>query len=269
MKKSIVTALLALVCAAGLAQTTVKGHVVNEKGESVEYVSVGIEEDSVGVISDAKGYFAITIPKGRKEDLSFSHVSYQASTLPYREYASGKELTVVLRDKVVELAEVVIGKKNKPQTIAGKALSGPVASFRGKGKQKGTEWGPVFKSKRDYAVSDILLKIKGSTYKWCVLSFNIYEVKGGKFHNILNKPIYYRLDNPSTKVQIDVRPEETILLKGKQKYYISVAVVDSDAYGMLEMQSEFKSSYARSFAKGKIRKLPVGPAILVKGYEVE
>ena len=32
MKKSIVTALLALVCAAGLAQTTVKGHVVNEKG---------------------------------------------------------------------------------------------------------------------------------------------------------------------------------------------------------------------------------------------
>ena len=102
-----------------------------------------------------------------------------------------------------------------------------------------------------------------------MLSFNIYEVKGGKFHNILNKPIYYRLDNPSTKVQIDVRPEETILLKGKQKYYISVAVVDSDVYGMLEMQSEFKSSYARSFAKGKTRKLPVGPAILVKGYEVE
>ena len=57
--------------------------------------------------------------------------------------------------------------------------------------------------------------------------------------------------------------------KGESVEYISVAVVDSDAYGMLEMQSEFKSSYARSFAKGKIRKLPVGPAILVKGYEVE
>ena len=186
--KSIVTTLLALVCVAGMAQTTVKGHVVNEKGESVEYVSVGIEENSVGVISDAKGSFTITIPKGRKKDLSFSHVSYLTSILPYREYASGKELTVVLMDKVVELAEVVIGKKNKPQTIAGKSLSGPVASFRG---------------------------------------------------------------------------------KGKQKYYISVAVVDSDAYGTLEMQSEFKSCYARSFAKGKIRKVPVCPAILVKGYEVE
>ena len=269
MKKSIIAVLFSLVCVAGMAQTTVKGHVVNERGESVEYVSIGIEEDSVGVISDAKGNFELTIPKGQKESLSFSHVSYSTTTLPYQEYASGKELTVVLRDKVVELTEVVIGKMNKPQTIAGKALSGPVAAFRGKGKQKGVEWGPVFKTKRDYTVSDILLKIKGSSYKWCVLSFNIYEMKGGKFLNILNKPIYYRLDNPSKKAQIDITPEETIVLKGKQKYYITVAVVDSDAYGTLEMQSEFKSSYARSFAKGKVRKVPVSPAILVKGYEVE
>ena len=43
-KKTIITILLALAAMAGQAQTKVKGHVVNERGETVEYVSIGIEE---------------------------------------------------------------------------------------------------------------------------------------------------------------------------------------------------------------------------------
>jgi hypothetical protein len=111
-KKTIITALLALVTMAGQAQTKVTGHVVNERGEKVEYVSIGIEEDSVGVISDAQGHFALTIPAGRKDELTFTHVSYQTATIPYTTYADGHELTVTLKDKVVELAEVVVGKKS-------------------------------------------------------------------------------------------------------------------------------------------------------------
>ena len=128
------------------------------------------------------------------------------------------EMTVTMKDKVVELAEVVVGKKNKPQKIAGKAVSGPTASFRGKGKVDGTEWGPVFKSKKDYVISDILLTIKGTSYQWCVLSFNIYEIQGDKFVNILNKPIYQRIEKSNGKQRLDIRPEETIVLKGKKKY---------------------------------------------------
>jgi len=103
-------------------------------------------------------------------------------------YANGQQLTVTMKDKVVELAEVVVGKKNKPQKIAGKAVSGPMASFRGKGKVDGTEWGPVFKSKKDYVISDILLTIKGTSYQWCVLSFNVYEIRKGMKLNNNTKP---------------------------------------------------------------------------------
>ena len=258
------------------AQTIVKGHVVNEQGETVEYVSIGFEEDnvedqssSVGTISDAKGNFELEIPANRKNDLVFTHVSFQKAIVPYETYANGQQLTVTMKEKMVELAEVVVGKKNKPQKIAGKAISGPVASFRGKGKVDGIEWGPVFKSKKDYVISDILLTIKGTSYQWCVLSFNIYEIQGGKFVNILNKPIYNRIEKSNDKQQLDIQPEEAIILRGKRKYYISVMVVDSDRYGILDMQSQFKTSYARSITKGKKRKLPIGPAILVKGYEIE
>ena len=58
------------------------------------------------------------------------------------------------------------------------------------------------------------------------------------------------------------------MLRGKRKYYISVMVVDSDRYGILDMQSQFKTTYARNITKGKKRKLPIGPAIQVKGYEI-
>ena len=146
---------------------------------------------------------------------------------------------------------------------------GPVASFRGKGNVDGTEWGPVFKCKKDYVISNILLTIKGISYQWCVLSFNIYEIQGGKFVNILNKPIYHRIEKSNSKQRLDIQPEETIVLRGKRKYYISVMIVDSDRYGILDMQSHFKTSYARSISKGKKRKLPIGPAIQVKGYEIE
>ena len=71
------------------------------------------------------------------------------------------------------------------------------------------------------------------------------------------------------QMQPDIQPEETIVLKGKKKYYISVMVVDSDRYGILDMQSQLKTSYYRVITKGKKRKLPIGPAILVKGYEIE
>ena len=278
MKKTIFFAMLIAIMTIASpvsAQTIVKGHVVNEQGETVEYVSIGFEEgdsedqsSSVVTISDAKGNFELEIPANRKNDLVFTHVSFQKAIVPYETYANGQQLTVTMKDKMVELTEVVVGK-NKPQKIAGKAISGPVASFRGKGKVDGTEWGPVFKSKKDYVISDILLTIKGISYQWCVLSFNIYEIQGNKFVNILNKPIYHRIEKRNGKQRLDIQPEETIVLRGKRKYYISVMVVDSDRYGILDMQSQFKTNYARSITKGKKRKLPIGPAIQVKGYEIE
>ena len=272
MKKTIIFAMLIAIMTIASpvsAQTIVKGCIVNERSETIEYVSIGFEEDSVGTISDANGNFELEIPTNRKNDLVFTHVSFQKAVVPYETYANGQQLTVTMKDKVVELAEVVVGKKNKPQKIAGKAISGPMASFRGKGKADALEWGPVFRSKNDYVISDILLTIKGSSYQWCVLSFNIYEIQDSKFVNILNKPIYHRIEKSNSKQRLDIQPQETIMLKGKKRYYISVAVIDSDSYGILDMQSQFKTSYARNITKGKKRKLPIGPAIQVKGYEIE
>ena len=250
------------------AQTTIKGHVVNERGEKVEYVNIGIEEDSVGVISDANGHFTLTIPAGRKDDLSFTHVSYQSATIPYQTYATNNPLTVTLHDKVVALTEVVVGKKNAPRTLSGKSwVTIGVVAFQGK-YQGDAEWGPIFQNRKDYLLTDILLSINSCTYEECMLSFNVYELQGKQFVNIMNKPIYKKITPADDGTQFSVSPEESILLKGKKKYCICVGVVDTKGEGGIFFPANYKSSYARNAVKGKMRKLPICPPIVVKGCEI-
>ena len=268
-KKSIITVLLTLVAMAGQAQTTVKGHVINERGENVEYVSIGIEEDSVGVISDALGHFTLTIPAGRRDELTFTHVSYQTATIPYTTYADGHELTVTLKDKVIELAEIVVGKKNKSHTLSGKSwIRTSTAGFEGNCKGE-IEWGPIFKSRKDYLLSNIMVSIDKCEYEECLLSFNCYEVRDKKFVNVLNKPIYQRITPADNGKQLSVSPSESVVLKGKKKDYVTISVVDIKGKGRIAFPANFKSSYARHKVKGRMRKIPSCPMIIVKGYEVE
>ncbi len=65
-KKHIFVILIAImtIVSPASAQITVKGHVVNERGEAVEYVSIGFEEDdgehkgtALRVICDARRAF--------------------------------------------------------------------------------------------------------------------------------------------------------------------------------------------------------------------
>ena len=75
MKKTIIFAMLIAIMTIASpvsAQTIVKGCIVNERSETIEYVSIGFEEDSVGTISDANGNFELEIPTNRKNDLVFS-----------------------------------------------------------------------------------------------------------------------------------------------------------------------------------------------------
>ena len=272
MKKTFVFVMLIAIMTVASpvsSQTIVKGNVVNQRGESVEYVSIGFENDSVGVISDAKGHFELTIPAGRKDELSFSHVSYLTAEVSYEEYAKNDELNVVLKDKVVELAEVVIGKKNKSHTLSGKSwIRTSTAGFEGDCKGD-IEWGPIFKNRKDYLLTDIMVTIVKCEYEECTLSFNCYEVRDKKFVNVLNKPIYKRVTPADNGKQLSVSPAEPVVLRGKNKYCVTISVVDIKGKGRLSFPANFKSSYARHKVKGKMKKIPGCPMIIVKGYEVE
>ena len=104
-----------------------------------------------------------------------------------------------------------------------------------------------------------MVSIDKCEYEECLLSFNCYEVRDKKFVNVMNKPIYKRVTPADNGKQLYVSPAESVVLKGKKKYCVTISVVDM----------KFKSSYARHKVKGKMKKIPGCPMIIVKGYEVE
>lgn len=53
---------LLLVPFAVLGQVPIKGQIINEQGEPVEYVQVGIPKLQLGTISSADGLFEISAP---------------------------------------------------------------------------------------------------------------------------------------------------------------------------------------------------------------
>ena len=119
-------------------------------------------------------------------------------------------------------------------------------------------------------IRDILVSLSDWIFNQCKVSINNYEKKGKQFVNIHQKPIYETITNEKSKYILDIRPEEDIVLKPKTDYYVSIRVVDGfGEKGYLYLNAYLKNGLYRNAVKGKTKKLPVCPAIQVKGYEIE
>ena len=88
-------------------RVSVKGRIVNEQGESVEYVQLGVPRLQLGAISDADGRFEIEVPC---DTLVFYHVSYQPASYPVTGPADG--VLIVLHERELPPA-VSIGGNTK------------------------------------------------------------------------------------------------------------------------------------------------------------
>ena len=92
-------------------RVSVRGKIVNEKGEPVEYVQVGVPKHQIGTISTADGRFEISMPP---DTLDFFHVSYQAAGIPVT--GPVDDLVVVLHEQELPPA-VFIGGDTKEKYL--------------------------------------------------------------------------------------------------------------------------------------------------------
>ena len=270
----------------GQGTVSVKGRIINEQGEAVEYVQVGIPELQIGTISTADGRFEITAPR---DTLEFFHVSYQ--TGHYAVTGPADDVIVILHENELTPAVFVAGDTKekyllRPGTkIAG---NGGVLVFEPKaGNTKGVEIGSVAKTGKPFLVRDIQFEIWQNSIPDSVVSVNIYRIEGKneEFVNVLQKPIYVNVAESEQPQEFHIQPEETILLE-PGRYFISFQIVDCNEKALEEYlqvpESErdwsqmrlatilyFKSSYTRKAAMGKMEHTPVNIGMVVKGLEYQ
>ena len=280
------TLALLLLSAGVFAQERVRisGRIVNEDGDAVEYVQVGVPKLGVGTVSSVDGRFEIVVPA---DTLEFHHVSYQTGLYP----VSGAEddALIVLKDS--ELAPAVfIGGETKEKYLLrpGTRILGGAGGIDARdGVVKGWELGSVATARKPFLIKDISFSIQNNYIPGCVLAINVYRIEGDpeQFVNILRRPIYVDVPLSDGKQDFDIEPEESILLE-PGRYFISFELVDCDVDAVRQFQETpeserpatgmhlytfiyFKGSYYRSFSLGELKYVPVNIGIAVKGLEYQ
>ena len=264
----------------------VKGRIVNEQGDAVEYVQIGLPKRQVGTISTADGRFEMEVPR---DTLEFFHVSYLPAC--YVVTGPSDDVVVILREQELPPAVSIGGKtKEKYFLRPGKKVLGNAAiistSLRD-GRSEGRELGSVAQAKKPFLVTDILLSVRSNHIPGCVASINIYRIEGKNesFVNVLRKPIYFEIAVSGDPKDYDIRPEETLLLE-PGKYFIAFQVAGCNEQALqdflakpeegrkpwemtLDFIAYFKSSYLRETALGEMKHYPFNIGIAVKGLEYQ
>lgn len=264
----------------------VKGRIVNEKGEAVEYVQVGVPKLQIGTISTVDGRFEIDIPC---DTLDFFHVSYLPAAYPVT--GPVDDAIIVLHEQELPPA-VFIGGDTKEKYLLkpGKTIlknMGIISTSMRSEHPSGREIGSVARTKKPFLVKNILLSVRSNHIPGNVASVNIYRIEGKNepFINILHKPIYFDVPISDDPQDFDIQPEETLLLE-PGKYFIAFQIVGYDEQALQaflskpeeerlfwELTMDFnvflKSSYIREAALGKMKSLPVNIGVAVKGLEYQ
>lgn len=263
---------------------TVKGRIVDEQGEPVEYVHIGIPKREIGTISTVDGRFEIEVPA---DTLEFHHVSYLIGLYPVS--GSKDNVVIVLHDNELPPAVAIGGDtKEKYLVRAGTIIAGGLGDYyRPSTASIGQELGSIAKAGKPFLIKEIRFSVTYNYIPGCVASINIYRIEGKpeSFENILHKPIYVNVAMSETQQNFCIKPDEFILLE-PGKYFIAFQIVSTDEEAVRKYEETpeaereryamhlytplyFKSSYIRHEALGKMEHLPVNIGITVKGLEYQ
>ena len=285
MKTAILSALLLVpFCVFAQERVTVKGRIVDEKGDAVEYVQLGVPKLQIGAVSTADGRFEIEVPR---DTVEFFHVSYQPAAYPVT--GAADDVVIVMHEQELPPA-VSIGGDTKEKYLLRPGMNvlknmGVVSTAIRSEHPSGRELGSVAQTKKPFLVKDILFTVHSNHIPGCMASINIYRIEGKNesFVNVLRKPIYFEVAVSDKPQDLDIRPEETLLLE-PGRYFIAFQLVGCDEQALQafltkpeeerkfwEMTMDFnvflKSSYVREAALGEMKPFPVNIGVAVKGLE--
>lgn len=265
---------------------TVRGRIIDENGEAVEYVQIGVRRLQLGTISTADGRFEIAVPR---DTLVFFHVSYQPASYPVA--GPAEDVVIILHEQELPPAVSIGGNAKekyllRPGTNVLKNM-GIITTALQSEHPLGRELGSVAQVKRPFLVKDILLSVRSNHIPGCKASINIYRIEGKKesFVNVLHRPIYFDVAVSDDPQDFDIRPEESILLE-PGRYFIAFQIVGYEEQALQaylakpeeerkfwEMTMDFnvflKSSYLRETALGDMEHYPVNIGVAVKGLEYQ
>lgn len=96
------------------------GKIIDDKGQEIPYVAIGIVSKNIGTTSTEDGTFYFEISTAElKDTMSFSSLGFSTHKLPVSQLVKNKKMVIVLQEKTTSLSEVVV---NSSSLYVGQAL---------------------------------------------------------------------------------------------------------------------------------------------------
>lgn len=213
---------------------TVKGKIIEEESNKpLSYVSIGIPDKPFGTLTDTLGNFTFQLMRENLPDsLQISLVGYFSKRMAVKDFIDGKEVTIRLHIKVIELAEVVVTNSKTHTEILGRQASGKFVQVSIHNKKSvdqtiGSEMGMRYKTSHANAIlKDVNFNISGNNFNYIKYRINIYSVKDNMPDTLLyKKQIFMAVDNFRTGwINVDMEPYN---IKVPHDFIVTVQWVDS------------------------------------------
>lgn len=256
MKQISIMLFIGLIHLTAKSQVTVSGVIKeNDSKEVIPYVSIGIFEKNVGVISNESGRFTITIPAALDNDtLSISCLGYHSQKIAIK--LLSPEYTFYLEKKDYMLEPITVSPK--VVKVKGRENSnGLTIILQRKDPNKslsGGEMAMLFKNSKKIKLKEVKFFIAQNGYDTLRLRINIYNAKKTNVEDRLYiKSSIITITNKETGwFSLDLTDD---VITVNDDYLIALEIVDVvpeiGKFALKGMLKPFGKSYIRDVSFGK------------------
>ncbi len=215
MRKIAITLTICLAAYFAVAQTILKGKVVNQFGSPIEYANIGIVNKSIGTITGANGTFNLCIKTVDDADnIRFSMIGFIPQCFELKNLL-GKESTIVLQEQQIQLNEVVVKPRKDFQEKGNKGHSwlGKCCGWGGTEHGKGSELGTKVSLGNDpVRIQKLCVRILHHSFDSSLFRLHIRNIVDNKpDRELLSQNIYLPISKKSGWVTFDLRKYDLFL----------------------------------------------------------
>lgn len=248
----------------------IKGKIIDQENyQPLSYVSIGILNKSIGILTDTLGNFKFQINQENLTDtLQISLVGYFSKKITVKNFIESKENIISLSVKPIELAGVGIVNSKVNTEIIGRQGNGKFIQVSIHNKKSvyetiGSEMGMRYKTKKtNTTLKDFSFNISGNNFNQIKYRINIYSVKNSMPDTLLyNKQIFMTLDNFKTGwTKVDLEPYN---IRVPQDFIVTIQWIESrmdkkeDPITLIPVGKTFfsKNCYARIASQDKWKRI--------------
>ena len=203
----------------GKSENSIKGIIVSNQHEPLDFVNIGIIGTSLGTVSDEHGQFQLYFNETVKntDTIRFSSIGFESQNFSVQDLKGENNLTIILSTKTTQLEEVVVIPEFENSKLKGNkntdARMNVYYSISKKPNQNlGAEIGRKFKIKKKSRLRKMRFYIAQNNFDTVLFRINVYHLKKRKpGKNILSQNIIHEVvGKKSGWIEVDLMPYQIL-----------------------------------------------------------